>query len=83
MILNAVRINDEFFVLTADVLRWFFRPSLVIATAKKTHIKDKAEGSWLRKGKVRSIDVAKKKEESESLRLTRSKKYQWITEHNQ
>ena len=45
MILNAVQINDEFFVLTADELRGFFRPSLVIAIAKKTYIKDKAEGS--------------------------------------
>ena len=45
MILNAIRINDEFFVLTADGFRRFFRPSLMIAAAKKTYIKDKAEGS--------------------------------------
>ena len=42
MILNAARINDEFFVLTADGLRGFFRPSLMIVAAKKTYIKDKA-----------------------------------------
>ena len=43
MILNVVQINDEFFILTANGLRGFFRPSLVITTAKKTYIKDKAE----------------------------------------
>ena len=32
----------------------------MIAAAKKTYIKDKVEGSWLRKGKVRSRDVAQK-----------------------
>ena len=51
MILNAVRINDEFFVLTADGLRRFFKSSLMIVAAKKTHLKDKAEGSWLKKRK--------------------------------
>ena len=61
MILNAVRINDEFFILNADELRRFFRPSLMIAAAKKTYLKDKAEGSWLKKGKVRSRDVAQKR----------------------
>ena len=81
MILNAVQINNEFFVLTTDGLRGFFRPNLVIAVAKKTYIKDKAEGSWLRKGKVRSIDVAQK-EESEGLRSTRSQEDQHITEYN-
>ena len=63
MILNAVRINDEFLVLTADGLRRFFRPILMIATAKKTYLKDKAEGSWLKKGKVISRDVAQKRRE--------------------
>ena len=43
MILNAVRINDEFFVLTADGLRGFFRPSLEIAAAKKICLEDKVE----------------------------------------
>ena len=33
----------------------------MIVAAKKTYLKDKAEGSWLRKGKVRSRDVAQKK----------------------
>ena len=33
----------------------------MIAAAKKTYLKDKAEGSWLRKGKVRSGDVAQKR----------------------
>ena len=50
MILNAVRINDEFFVLAADELRGFFRPSLMIAAAKKTYLKDKAKESWLKNG---------------------------------
>ena len=49
--LNTVCINVEFFVLTADGLRRFFRSSLMIATAKKTYLKDKAEGSWLKKRK--------------------------------
>ena len=49
--LNAVRINVEFFVLTADRLRIFFRSSLMIAAAKKTYLKDKAEGIWLKKRK--------------------------------
>ena len=61
MILNAVRINDEFFVLTVDGLRGCFRPSLMIAAAKKTYLKDKAEGSWLKKGKVRSKYVPQKR----------------------
>ena len=61
MILNAVRINDEFFVLTADGLRGCFRASLMIAAAKKTYLKYKAEGSWMKKGKVRSRDVSQKR----------------------
>ena len=43
MILDAIRTNDEFFILIADRPREFFRPSLMIATLKKTYIKDKAE----------------------------------------
>ena len=43
MILGAIRINDDFFVLIADRPREFFRPSLMIAASKKTYIKDKAE----------------------------------------
>ena len=61
MFLNAIRINDEFLILTVDRLRGCFRPSLMIVVAKKTYLKDKAEGSWLRKGKVRSRDVAQKR----------------------
>ena len=49
--LNAVRINIEFFVLTADRLRRFFRSSLMIVVAKKTYLKDKVEGIWLKKRK--------------------------------
>ena len=41
----------------------------MIAAAKKTYLKDKAEGSWLKKEKLRSIGVAKK-EESGDLRTT-------------
>ena len=33
----------------------------MIAAAKKTYLKDKAEGSWMRKGKVRSRYVAQKR----------------------
>ena len=58
MILNAV--NDEFFILTTNGLRGCFRPSFMIAVAKKTYLKYKEEGSWLRKGNVRSKDVAQK-----------------------
>ena len=43
MILNAVRIDDEFFVLIADRPRGFFKPSLMVAAWKKTYTKDKAE----------------------------------------
>ena len=43
MILNVVRVNDDFFVLTADIFRGFFRPSLGIAAAKKICLEDKAE----------------------------------------
>ena len=43
MILDAIRINDEFFVLIANRPREFFRPSLMIVTSKKTYIKDKVE----------------------------------------
>ena len=49
--LNAVHINVEFFVLTVDGLRRFFRSSLMIAAVKKTYLKDKVEGSWLKKRK--------------------------------
>ena len=51
----------SFSFLTADGLRVFFRPNLVINAAKETYLKDKAEGSWLKKGKVRSRDVAQKR----------------------
>ena len=61
MILNVVWISDEFFILNVDRLRGCFRPSLMIAAAKKTYLKDKAKGSWLKKGKVRSRDVAQKR----------------------
>ena len=61
MFLNAIRINDEFFILTADGLRGCFRPNLMIDAAKNTYLKDKEEGSWLKKGKVRSRDVAQKR----------------------
>ena len=53
----------------------------MIAAAKKTYLKDKAEGSWMRKGKVRSRDVAQK-EESEGLISIGSQKDQRITEQN-
>ena len=43
--------------------------SLMITAEKKTQLKDKAEGCWLKKEKVRSRGVAKK-EESEDLRTT-------------
>ena len=33
----------------------------MIAAANKTYLKDKAEGSWMKKEKVRSRDIAKKK----------------------
>ena len=39
----------------------------MITAAKKTKLKDKAEGSGLKKGKVRSRGAAKK-EESEDMR---------------
>ena len=60
MILNAIHIYDEFFILTADGLRRFCRSSLMIVAAKKKYLKDKAEGSWIKKGKVRSRDVSQK-----------------------
>ena len=47
--LKAVSINVEFFVLTVDGLRRFFRSSLMIVAVKKMYLKDKAEGSWLKK----------------------------------
>ena len=43
MILDAIQINDEFFILIADRPRVFFRPSLMITASKKTYIKYKAE----------------------------------------
>ena len=43
MILNAIQINDEFFILTTNRIRGFFRPNLVIVAAKKTYIEDKVE----------------------------------------
>ena len=43
--------------------------SLMIIATKKTQMKDKAKGSWLKKEKLRSIGVTKK-EESEDLRTT-------------
>ena len=39
----------------------FFRPSLMIAAAKKTYLKDTAKGSWLKKGKLRTKAVAQEK----------------------
>ena len=63
-------------------LEIFFRPSLMIATAKKTYLKDTAEGSWLKKGKVRARDVAQEKRSVKVLRLIGSQKDQRITEHN-
>ena len=59
--LNAVRINIEFFLLTTDRLRRFFRSSLMITAAKKTYLKDKAEGSWMKKRKLRRRDVSHKR----------------------
>ena len=59
--LNAVHINVEFLILTVDGLTRFFRSSLMIAAAKKTYLKDKAEGSWLKKRKVSSRDVANRR----------------------
>ena len=43
MILDAIRIKDEFFILIADKPREFFRPSLMIVASKKTYTKDKVE----------------------------------------
>ena len=43
MILDAIQINDEFFVLIAERPIEFFTPNLMIAASKKTYIKDKAE----------------------------------------
>ena len=43
MILNVVPVNDEFFVLTADRFRGFFRTILGIVAAKKICLEDKAE----------------------------------------
>ena len=43
MILNAVQIDDEFFVLIANRPRGFFRPSLMTAASKKTYTKYKAK----------------------------------------
>ena len=43
MILDAIQINDEFFVLIADRPGEFFKPSLMITASKKTYTKDKAK----------------------------------------
>ena len=43
MILNVVWVNDEFFVLTVDGFRRFFKPSLGIAVANKICLEDKEE----------------------------------------
>ena len=43
MILNAVQIDDEFFVLIENIPREFFKSSLMIAASKKTYTKDKVE----------------------------------------
>ena len=45
--LNAVHINVEFFRLTADRLRIFFRSSLMIAAMNKTSLKEKLEAEML------------------------------------
>ena len=45
--LNAIHINVEFFRLTADRLRRFFRSSLMIAAVKKTSLKEKSEAEML------------------------------------
>ena len=50
---DAIRINDEFFVLIADGLRRFSRPSLMITVVKK----DKAEGSWLKSDRKRCSEI--------------------------
>ena len=39
--MNVVRVNDEFYVLTANGFRGFFRPSLGIAATKKICLEDK------------------------------------------
>ena len=48
---NGVRLNVVFLVLTADGFRRMFRSSLMIAVAEKTYLKDKEEGSQLKKRK--------------------------------
>ena len=45
--LNVVHINVEFFRLTADRLRIFFRFGLMIAAVKKTSLKEKSEAEML------------------------------------
>ena len=45
--LNAVHINVEFFRLTADILRIFFRSGLMIVAVKKTFLKEKSEVEML------------------------------------
>ena len=44
------RLMMSFSFLTADGLRGFFRPILVIDVAKKTYLKDKAKESGLKNG---------------------------------
>ena len=43
------------------LIRFLVIHDRMISAAKKTYLKDKVEGSWLRKGKVRSRDVAQKR----------------------
>ena len=45
--LNAVRIKIEFFLLTTDRLRRFFKSNLMIAAVKKTPLKEKSEVEML------------------------------------
>ena len=45
--LNSVHINVEFFRLTADILRIFFRSGLMIVAVKKTFLKENLEAKML------------------------------------
>ena len=80
MILNAVRINDEFFVLTADGFRRFFQTKFDDCCFKEDISKGHSRRELAEEVKSKNQRCCSRKEERDGLRSTGSQKDQWITE---
>ena len=81
MIFNAVQINDEFFILTADGFRRFFQTQFDDCCCKEDISKGHSRRELAEERKSKNqIICCSRKEEREGLRLIGSQKDQRITE---